>query len=137
MQLLGICGDDCSLCSRYTATQSNDKEQLQKIAFLWYKIGFRDKLVSEEEITCHGCQSAKECAFEELKNCANNKKINNCGECSTYPCRAIQKVFEQVKTVAETCRIKCSDAEFQQLQNAFFLKKENLDRIHKKHHSKN
>lgn len=133
MQHLGVCGDDCSLCPRYLATRSYDIEQLKKVASLWYRAGFRDNLVQAEEIACYGCKSAKECAFEDLKNCAKDRKINNCGLCQDYPCRAIKKVFGQIKTVSEECRIKCSDAEFQQLQNAFFLKKERLDRIHHKH----
>jgi hypothetical protein len=137
MQYLGVCGDDCSLCPRYMATQSNDIEQLKKVASLWYRAGFRDSLVSAEEMACHGCQSAKTCAFGDLKNCAKKRNIHNCGECPDYPCSMIQKVFQQVKTVAETCRMKCSDTEFQQLQNAFFSKKERLDHIHKKHDPKN
>ena len=137
MQHLGICGDDCSLCPRYTATQSNDINLLRKVAALWYRTGFRDRMVSEEEIICHGCQSASDCAFEDLKNCASNRQINNCGECRDYPCIIIKKVFEQIKPTAERCKMKCSDIEYHQFHQSFFLKKKNLDRIHQKRYPKN
>ena len=137
MQHLGICGDNCGVCPRFIATQSGNAEHLKKVAVLWHQIGLRNSVVSAEEIACHGCRSLKKCAFEDLKKCAESRKIRNCGECRDYPCDKIVKVFQQMGTFAARCRTRCSDEEYQQFQKAFFSKKENLDRIHQKQNIQN
>ena len=47
---IASCGNDCNECPRYIATQSGDKEQLKEVAVLWRRVGYRDKIVSQEEI---------------------------------------------------------------------------------------
>ena len=137
MQTLGVCGDNCSLCPRLIATQSGSIEAMEKVAALWHRAGLRDRVVSAEEIACHGCRSLKKCAFEDLKKCVGSKKVRNCGECADYPCDKLKKIFEQMEVFSRRCRAVCSDAEYQQFQKAFFSKKENLDRIHQKYNGKN
>lgn len=41
MENITLCGDNCSNCPRYLA--KTDKE-LEKVAVLWYKVGWRDKI---------------------------------------------------------------------------------------------
>jgi hypothetical protein len=137
MQNLGVCGDNCSLCPRFIATRSGDIDELKKVAVLWHQAGFRDRVVSAEEIACHGCLSSKRCAFEDVKKCAEQGKVRNCGECTDYPCNKLKKIFEQMEAFSKRCRSICTDAEYQQFQKAFFSKKENLDRIHQKVDRKN
>jgi hypothetical protein len=137
MQNLGVCGDDCSLCPRFIATQSGNIEELKKVAILWHRIGLRNKVVSAEEIACHGCPSSIKCAFEDVKKCAEQGKVRNCGECVDYPCGKIENIFGQTEPLAKKFKANCSEIEYQQFQNAFFSKKENLDRIHQKVDRKN
>jgi hypothetical protein len=61
-----FCGDDCDACPRYIATQSNDMEQLKKLAVLWHKVGYRNKIVPPEELACQNASrghGATECTY--------------------------------------------------------------------------
>lgn len=47
-----LCGDNCIACPRYNA---HSKEELEQVAKLWYRVGWRDRIVSADEIACGGC----------------------------------------------------------------------------------
>ena len=49
-----LCGDNCTFCPRYNAKTEAD---LQKVAELWHRVGWRDRIVSTEEIKCTGSHS--------------------------------------------------------------------------------
>ena len=70
---VSFCGDVCSECPRYVATIANDDNALKSFAELWFKLGFRPKVIDPEEIKCLGC--TKEMA------CSNG--INNCEHLET------------------------------------------------------
>ena len=53
-----LCGDNCLECPRYSA---HIDEELKAVAELWYKAGWRDRVVSNEEIVCSGCSLHKQC----------------------------------------------------------------------------
>ncbi len=53
-----LCGDNCLECPRYNA---HSEIELRKVAELWHRVGWRDTVVSNEEITCTGCSSHKTC----------------------------------------------------------------------------
>jgi len=133
MMKLGFCGDDCNVCPRYIATQSGDVEQLKKVAALWYRVGYRDKIVPPEEMICRGCSSTwcNVVDNRDVRECALEKGVENCGKCENYPCEKVLKVFEQTESFAKTCKEKCSKEEYECLQKAFFSKKENLDRVNR------
>lgn len=42
-----LCGDNCIECPRYNA---HSEEELRKVAELWHRVGWRDCIVSNEEI---------------------------------------------------------------------------------------
>jgi hypothetical protein len=52
-----LCGDNCLACPRYNA---KGYQELNKVAELWYRVGLRDTVVSNEEISCSGCSSHKQ-----------------------------------------------------------------------------
>jgi len=55
-KIIAACGNDCSLCPRYNKVPFvKSDEELSHTAELWYKIGYRDHVVSNEEISCQGC----------------------------------------------------------------------------------
>ena len=121
-QIITPCGDNCSICPRYTA-QSPD--ELQKVAELWYRIGWKDKIVHPEEIKCSGCSSHKLCTYNII-DCINRKNIQKCNQCSDFPCDKIDKMLEKSKQYEKRCKELCSDAEFMILKVAFFEKEINL-----------
>ena len=97
MVKLGYCGDRCDLCPRYIATISNDSGELNKVAILWKKVGFRDKINNINKLICNGCNQEKECAYENIRKCCINYKTENCGKCINYPCQLIKDVFKYTR----------------------------------------
>jgi len=126
---LGFCGDDCSACPRYIATQSGSRERLKEVAEMWWRAGWRDTIVSPDEMVCGGCASVKWCRYDEIRKCAREKRIGNCGQCYDYPCAKITKVFEQTESYAETCKERVSKEDYECFHKAFFSKRERLHRI--------
>lgn len=128
MSTATACGDDCSFCPRYT---SKTEEELRRTAEMWYEMGFRDSIVSNEEIACTGCSRDNKCTYH-ITECTENKLINNCGECSEYPCETVNQMFERTQKYEAICKERCSKEDFDRLKKAFFSKKEILDAIKKK-----
>lgn len=60
MEKITLCGDNCLECPRYNTYTD---EELNKVAKLWHKVGWRDRVVSNEEIRCVGCSSDKQCTI--------------------------------------------------------------------------
>ena len=123
---LAFCGNDCSECPRYIATEKGDISILEKVAELWNRLGWRDTIVSPKEISCHGCSTSCFCSYG-IQQCASNKEIDNCGMCTSYPCDLSLKSFEQTKIYSESIKGKCNDEDYQRCYVAFFLKKDYLD----------
>lgn len=122
MDLIMPCGDNCITCPRYTA-QTN--EELQKVAELWYRIGWTDTIASPEEIKCNGCSSHKSCTYG-LIDCINKHDIQKCNQCLDFPCDKIDKMLQRTKQYQEKCERVCSESEFKVLNKAFFEKEVNL-----------
>ena len=52
-RIIAACGNDCSACPRYVAhPYEKTEEELRHTAELWMKIGYRDHIVTNEEISC-------------------------------------------------------------------------------------
>ena len=124
-EIISACGNDCSQCPRHLP---KTEEDLQTTAELWFKIGYRDRVVSNREISCTGCCINNWCRYEIIK-CVTEKNISTCGSCSSYPCTKIEACFSITKSFAPECRKHCNDEEFARFTKAFFEKKENLDFI--------
>jgi hydroxyacylglutathione hydrolase len=128
-EFISFCGDNCSACPRFQATNENDRERLKYLAELWYRLGIRDHIVTPDEMMCRGCSHEKQCTHG-INNCPEINKIGNCGECGLYPCNKIDKVFEKTESFRKICMEKCSASEFIVLDKAFLSKKKTLDKIH-------
>lgn len=135
MLKLAFCGNDCNNCPRYIATQTGSIERLKEVAALWYRVGYRDKIVPPEDMICRGCSSANWCSYT-IRECALEKSVENCGKCKNYPCEKVLKIFERNELFAEKSKKICSKEEYECLQKAFFSKKENLDKVYKEYLSK-
>ena len=131
MPELGACGDHCTYCPRFIATQNQDPQMLQEVADLWVRIGLRDKSVTSQELKCFGCTPENNCAYSEQRDCAFAKGFENCGLCRDYPCRIVAATIERTDQLSSSIRSLCSPKEWSQLEKAFFLKKQNLDAVKK------
>lgn len=121
-ELITLCGDDCLACPRYT---SKGHDELQAAARLWHRAGWRERIVSDEEIQCFGCSSHKECTYH-LVECVKERGVEKCNQCTAYPCEKIKDMLERTEESKKVCRQKCSEQEFEILNKAFFNKEINL-----------
>lgn len=122
------CGDCCDYCPRYRATLSGNFEDLKKAAELMKKVGWPYDLNNLESMKCRGCQDIGSCEYQ-VKDCCIEKKISNCGECSSYPCEIISRAFEITEQNAIKFKNILSKEEYYIFTKAFFKKKENIDMI--------
>jgi hypothetical protein len=131
MDKIGVCGENCSYCPRYIATLSGDKGEFEKVKELWVRIGWRDKSFPAEKLVCHGCDFEIKCAYPELRSCAAEKKISNCGLCENYPCEFMNAAFERTEKLESFARGVCNLEEMDILNKTSFHKKRTLNRIHR------
>jgi hypothetical protein len=130
MSLIGMCGDNCFFCPRYTATKIGSVEELEKVKELWVRLGLRDPDFPVQEMACYGCTPENKCAYVELCACVSEKGVANCGLCDEYPCKLITKAFDQSERIRSKAGEVCTQEEMDTLHKAFFSKKEYFDKIH-------
>lgn len=122
---IAACGNNCKVCPRHMPKTDSE---LKATAELWYKIGYRDKVVSNEEIQCFGCTTNNWCRYK-IVGCVLEHEVDNCGECPHYSCEKIEKAFEQTMLFEPNCKLQCNLDEYNIMKEAFFEKRKNLDRI--------
>jgi hypothetical protein len=130
VNMIGACGDNCSFCPRYIATQNRNATDLEKVKELWVRLGLRHATFPARDLACLGCKPNDKCAYSELRACAHEKGIDNCGLCDAYPCKLINKAFERSEELRSHAAHVCRPEEMDTLHKAFFSKKRNLDQIH-------
>ena len=123
---IAACGNDCAVCPRYNVPPyTKTAEELHHTAELWYKIGYRDHVVTNEEIACTGCKEENWCRYRLVK-CVNEKHIAHCGQCENYPCDVIKACFTVTGSFIPSCKKACTPEDFETLRKAFFEKEKNL-----------
>ncbi len=130
MKIIGICGDNCSFCPRYLATQDGDNKELEKVKELWVRLGLRDPAFPAQGMVCYGCRPENDCAYSEVRACAYGKGIESCGLCQEYPCEMLHAVFEKSEKLRSYAARICTPVEMDALHKAFLCKRQNLDQIH-------
>ena len=125
MKIISACGNNCSICPRHMPKTG---EELHKTSKLWHKIGYRDKVVSNEEIQCAGCSAGNWCRYK-IVDCVAEKQIENCGQCAGYPCGKIKEAFAKTAQFEPNCKAYCTGEEYAVMRRAFFEKSKNLDEI--------
>lgn len=121
--VLSCCGDDCAVCPRRLASTD---EELRQTAEFWYEVGWRNRVVTNDEIRCVGCGTRQRCAFMILP-CMREHDVNVCKECTKYPCERIGDMLRSSAIKAEECRAHCEDdEEWRMLKRAFYEKEKNL-----------
>ncbi len=109
---------------------SGDKEKLIEAMKLSKKVGWNLEKNDPELFKCTGCQDVESCEYN-IKECCLEKKIDNCGQCESYPCSKMDKAFEITAWYAEKFKNILTPEEYEIYHDAYFLKKENLDKIFK------
>ena len=121
--IYSVCGDDCAVCPRYLA---RTEEELHETAEFWHRVGWRDRVVSCEEIRCTGCGSRPTCSFMLLP-CVREHGVAKCSACGEYPCGKVERVLALSDEKKQQCRRACeSDEEFAMLVRAFYEKEKHL-----------
>ena len=119
-----VCGDDCAVCPRY---QAKTEEELHATAVFWRKAGWRDRVVSNDEIRCGGCGSRGKCVFMILP-CVRRHGVSACRACPEYPCEKTADLLRRSAEKERQCRAACeSETEFALLRRAFYEKEKNLE----------
>ena len=126
-RIIAACGNDCAVCPRYVKPPyEKTPEELRHTAELWCRIGYRDRVVGNREISCEGCTPDKTCRYD-IAGCCADHEVPNCGKCPDYPCRLICECFSVTATFMPACRKICTDEEYAVMKKAFYEKKKNLD----------
>ena len=121
-EIIALCGDNCSECPRYRAYTD---EERRAVAELWAKVGWRDHVVTVDEIACAGCSPEKQCTYR-LVECTEAHRVPKCSRCGEFPCAKIDAMLERTAEYQKKCKEICTDREYASLEKAFFLKSENL-----------
>ncbi len=95
--MIAYCGLDCSKCDGYLATQSENDEELKKVANKWSKLYRAD--VKPEYVVCDGCRVGKRQSFYctnlcKIRKCCIEKEYNSCIECIDFACKDLQFVLD-------------------------------------------
>ncbi len=121
--IYSVCGDDCAVCPRYLAKTD---EELRETAEFWCRAGWRDRVVTNEEIRCAGCGSRPTCSFMLLP-CVKEHGVERCSRCGKYPCGKIHATLASSESKKHQCRAACeSDEEFAMFVRAFYEKEKHL-----------
>ena len=100
-KIIAYCGLDCSKCDAYIATKNNDEKLRIKTAELWSKLN--GITILPEHINCEGCRcDGKKTVFCDklckIKQCAEDKKYQTCGDCNNIDnCNIIKMITDTNK----------------------------------------
>ncbi|MFX0125525.1 MAG: DUF3795 domain-containing protein [Candidatus Hodarchaeota archaeon] len=99
-QPIAYCGLECLICPAYIAKQNNDNELRVKTAKSWSSHGFE---VEPNQVNCDGCHSNGQliefCSKCAVRNCAIERSLDTCADCSEYPCAdKLEKLWGQIKS---------------------------------------
>jgi hypothetical protein len=98
-QITAMCGLICSQCDAFIATLNDSDEKRAEVARLWSEQYNTE--ISPADINCLGCTSDSDCLFNhcrvcEIRKCAKEKQIVNCGYCDDYACGKLEAFFQMV-----------------------------------------
>jgi len=95
--MIAYCGIDCSKCDCHLATQSGNREDLEKVARKLSKL-YRTE-VKPEYVICDGCRTNERHSFFcanlcKMHKCCIDKGFYSCIECSEFPCKELQSELD-------------------------------------------
>ena len=94
--MISFCGLSCDTCPAFIATLTNDDNKRAEIAEQWSKEYNTE--IKPEDINCDGCtcisgRHINHCNVCEIRKCALEKKVTNCGYCADYACDKLDFIF--------------------------------------------
>jgi len=103
-KIIAYCGLNCSECPAYIAKRTNDEELRKKTAVEWSK-AFNSE-IRPEDVNCDACTTTdgvtiQYCSVCEIRKCAREKSVENCGFCDDYICDKLEKWFKNVPNAKE------------------------------------
>ena len=101
--IYSVCGDDCAVCPRFLA---KTEEELHETAVFWYQAGWRDHVVSNDEIRCTGCGCRPTCSFMLLP-CTREHEVSACRDCPEFECAKVKDAFIRSEEKKRQCERAC------------------------------
>jgi hypothetical protein len=111
---ISYCGIWCQACPIYWATREKNKEKKLKMRNEIARIcneQYKARLSPEDVSDCDGCKTnrrlfsgSSKC---EIRECAKERKLQNCARCSDYACEKLSAFFTtdpQAKTNLDVIR---------------------------------
>jgi len=101
-EIISYCGLSCQTCPIYLATRETNKKRKEKIineiieqCKELYGLEYKFEDISD----CDGCKSESRklffvCSYCEIRKCAFEKEIENCGYCNEYACDNLTSLFK-------------------------------------------
>jgi hypothetical protein len=107
-KLISCCGLNCAGCDARIATMNDDNELRTATAEKW-KAMYDAPGLSAEMINCTGCREAgvkfDHCYKCEIRNCAQGRGFETCGECPEMgTCNIVAPVHQYVPEAIENLR---------------------------------
>ncbi|MCG8688917.1 MAG: DUF3795 domain-containing protein [Desulfobacterales bacterium] len=84
-ELIAYCGLYCGACSFKVAFEQNDRDHIKGMPLKYEK--FRDSPME----SCPGCRLENQCGKCDIKDCAEEKKLEFCSLCKEFPCVKLEK----------------------------------------------
>ena len=86
-QMIAYCGLDCGQCPAYVATQSGERDELEKVAAMWRE-QFKSPEITADSVVCDSCKGSGRltgyCTICEIRACASGLGVENCAPCAEY-----------------------------------------------------
>lgn len=100
---LAYCGLDCSDCAVYVATKTNDDGLRQ--AYAAHESARWNIRIESSRLNCHGCKDLQPktgfCATCEVRQCAMERRLDNCATCAEFPCAKLNRVHAAMVNVGK------------------------------------
>lgn len=98
-RMIAHCGLVCTDCPAYIATQADNQAALERVAAQWRE-EYDSPQITVESVICDGCvvegRKCAHCAECEMRACAMERGVANCGHCDEYPCDIVAGFFAMV-----------------------------------------
>jgi hypothetical protein len=110
-EIIACCGLACSACPAYVATQSGERDVLERVAAEWRELfGLPD--ITADDVACDGCLVRDgrlwvHCADCVVRICAMGRGVVNCGHCPDYACDKLEAVFDYI----DSAQVPAEDAQ--------------------------
>lgn len=97
-EMIAHCGLVCTACEAYKATRTMDAALAKATAAAWSK-QFNVR-VEVDDVWCDGClvegKKCTHCKECEIRACAMQRGVVNCGHCDDFACDKLDLIFQMV-----------------------------------------